>query len=164
MSIRINKNGGCNSNSIQENNEGTIIDSQNNNIYHPLNILAGAHILSELYDKWSDMCVMGKFICIEQSCSFIVILYLYSAWQWCMVCALIHPRGWCFGAAGCWRHSTVTAWLIVPNNSYYIRWITQFQQFTGLLFRALRLPVIYHIPDANADLSLHGCVYGLSIR
>jgi hypothetical protein len=31
------------------------------------------------YDKLSDMCVIGKFICIQQSCSFIVILYLYSA-------------------------------------------------------------------------------------
>lgn len=41
-------------------------------------------------DKLSDMCVIGKFICIQQSCSFIVILYLYSAWQWCMVYALIH--------------------------------------------------------------------------
>lgn len=44
----------------------------------------------KLYDKLSDMCVIGKFICIQQSCSFIVILYLYSDWQWCMVYALIH--------------------------------------------------------------------------
>lgn len=54
-----------------------------------INVETGERNVNE-NDKLFDMCVIGKFICIQQSCSFIVILYLYSAWHWCMVRALIH--------------------------------------------------------------------------
>lgn len=54
-----------------------------------INVVTGERNVNQ-NDKLFDMCVIGKFICIQQSCSFIVILYLYSAWHWCMVRALIH--------------------------------------------------------------------------
>lgn len=94
------------------------------------------------------MCVIGKFICIQQSCSFIVILYLYSVWQWCMVCALIHFQT---GASGrlapvC---SAVTASLPADMLIDCTRYIYQITHFTALLLFAWTptLPVVCPLPQ-----------------